>query len=564
MAPSINPKISSMKTRTLILTLTLIMAGFAVASAQIVTNGDFESGNLDGWVVSDGQLSEAGDAIYGDYSFIKLWGNSDLLISQVVEVEPGKEYTLSYFTDRSWNWIYVHARIFDNETDDLLAEVSTHSLEEPSAMVDFVAPSHGSARIEFSKTADEPGKIWIDDIVIEEKSDEPIVTNLMVNGDFETGDFTGWESLADNTLIQSAETMGDPSQLIDGEYSCYKNWGDGDFISQVVGVDAGTEYTLSYLTFMALNNIHIYARVYDMENEVLIAETFVNTKDPIEGSLDFTAPQSGSVKVLFAKWTDENTDPARVGIDNVTLVAKSAGSMLVNGDFETGDLTGWENHAENGFVQSVDDIPAENADQIISGTYTYFKNWGAGDMVSQVIEVEAGKEYTFSYKGFIAWDWIYVYGRVFDASDNSEIAETFIYKRDTLETSVDFIAPESGSIEIRFHKWADSPGRAGIDDVTLVEKAGGDPTSVPQLDDYSLNSGIHVYPNPSTGVFNLNVTDDLIGKNYQVYDIIGNIVFDGIIMSNDCPIDLTGMKSGIYIVSLISQNQRITKKISLR
>src|SRR6056297_3067077 len=138
----------------------------------------------------------------------------------------------------------------------------------------------------------------------------------------------------------------------------------------------------------------------------------------------------------------------------------SHAQIVTNGDFETGDLTGWENHAENGLVQSADDI--DNPDQIIDGTYSYFKNWGAGDMVSQVVELEPGKEYTLSYEGFIAWDWIYIYARVTDTSNDQQIAETNIHRIDTLVTSVDFMAPESGSVEIRFNKWADSPGRAGI------------------------------------------------------------------------------------------------------
>ena len=550
-----------MKTRIFIFTIALLIAGIGGVNAQIVTNGDFETGNLDGWIVADGQISEEGDAIYGDFSFIKLWGNSDLLISQVVELEAGQEYTLSFFTDRSWNWIYVHAKIFDEETDSLLVEVSTHSLDEPSAMVDFVAPSSGSARIEFSKTADEPGKIWIDNIVIEEKSDGPVFTNLMINGDFETGDFTGWEPLAENTLIQSAETMGDPSHLIDGEYSCYKNWGDGDFIHQLVEVEAGMEYNLSFLTFMAWENIYIYARVYDTADDALIAETFVNTKDPIDGSVDFTAPESGTVKVLFSKWTDENTDPGRIGIDNVTLVAKSViQSLVVNGDFETGDLTGWENHAENGMVQSADDYDPETAVQVIDGTYSYFKNWGNGLMITQQIEVDPGKEYTLSYEGAIAWDWIYIYGRVFDTANDEMIVETNIHLQDSLEASVDFVAPESGSIVIRFAKWGESPGRVGIDNIVVQEKVA---TSIPNIS-HEFASTINLYPNPSTGLFNLNVSNDLVGATYEIYDILGSKVSEGIVSGKDTKVDLTDMSSGIYIVNLISHKHRISKKISIQ
>lgn len=309
-------KSNTMKRKLLLLTILFFIISIGL-KAQIITNGDFETGDLTGWTVTDGTISDEGDAISGSYSFFKGWGNSNLLISQVIDLEAGKEYSLNFDTDRAWDWIYVYAKIFDATADTLITGINTHLQEESSGSVDFIAPEGGSVRIEFSKSADSPGKIWIDNVVVEEKT----------------------------------------------------------------------------------------------------------------------------------------------------------GPLLVeNGDFETGDLTGWENHAENGSVQSAADLPEENADQIIDGVYSYFKGWGNGQMVSQVVEVEPGQEYTLSFEGFIAWNWIYVYGRVFDTSNDEKLADTHIFKTDSVQASVDFIAPESGSVEIRFAKSADSPGKAGIDNITLVAK----------------------------------------------------------------------------------------------
>lgn len=400
-----------MKIKILLLTLFLLVFGMEIR-AQIVTNGDFETGDTEGWTVSDGSLSEQGDAISGDYSFIKLWGNSDLLISQVVAVDSGKDYTLTFDTDRAWDWIYVYAKIFDDATDELIAEVSTHLQEEQSGTADFVAPESGSARIEFSKSADEPGKIWIDNIAIEENLTDP-----------------------------------DPSS-----------------------------------------------------------------------------------------------------------------SLITNGDFETGDLTGWDNLAENGFVQSAADIPEENAHQIIEGEYSYFKNWGNGDMISQIVELEPGKEYNLSYTGFLAWSWIYVHARVFDTSNSEKIAETNIHKQEALEGSLDFTAPESGYVEIRFVKWADSPGRAGVDKIVLEEI---NTTSVSELNN-DISGNIDIYPNPSDGLFNLGVSDDLIGSDYQVYNILGSRISTGTVSDNHTIFDFTGYESGIYIFRLDSGNRSISKKISIR
>jgi hypothetical protein len=138
-------------------------------------------------------------------------------------------------------------------------------------------------------------------------------------------------------------------------------------------------------------------------------------------------------------------------------------------DFETGNLNGWENLAANGMVQSAADIPPENAHQIIGGVYSYFKNWGSGDMISRVIDLEPGVEYTLSYETYMAWDWIYINAYVYDASTDELIAQTEVHFQEPNKGSVNFTAPEGGSVKILFNKWADSPGRVGIDNILIEE-----------------------------------------------------------------------------------------------
>lgn len=297
-----------------------------------------------------------------------------------------------------------------------------------------------------------------------------VKAQLITNGDFETGDLTGWENHAENGMVQSAGDIPaeNAHQIIEGVYSYFKNWGGGDMVSQVVNVEAGKEYTLSFEGFLAYDWIYVYGRVYDTSNDEKIAETNIHKVDLIEATVDFVAPESGSVKIIFAKGGDS---PGRAGIDKIVLEEKTPPSLIVNGDFETGDATGWDVLADNVLVQSAGDMP--DPTHLIDGSYSCYKNWGAGDIVSQVVDVEPGQEYTLSFKGFLAWDWIYVYARVFDTADETKIAETYIHKKDSVDATFDFIAPASGSVMVKFSKSADSPGRIGIDNITLVAKENG-------------------------------------------------------------------------------------------
>jgi hypothetical protein len=325
---------------------------------------------------------------------------------------------------------------------------------------------------------------------------------LIINGDFETGDLTGWENHAENGMVQSAGDIPPENahQIIEGVYSYFKNWGGGDMISQVVTVEAGKEYTLSFEGFLAYDWIYVYGRVYDTSNDEMVAETNIHKVDLIEATVEFVAPESGSVKIIFAKGGDS---PGRAGIDKIVLEEKTPPSLIENGDFETGDATGWDLLADNVVVQGAADMA--DPTQLIDGSYSCFKNWGAGDIVSQVVDVEPGQEYTLSFKGFLAWDWIYVYARVFDTADETKIAETNIHKKDSIDATFDFIAPASGSVLVKFSKSADSPGRAGIDNITLVAKDNGGVDE----DEFARVQIIHNSADPLVDTVDIFVNGDL-------------------------------------------------------
>ena len=81
------------------------------------------------------------------------------------------------------------------------------------------------------------------------------------------------------------------------------------------------------------------------------------------------------------------------------------------------------------------------------------------------------------------------------------------------------------------------------------------------------NDGIHLYPNPSSGIFNLSLKFEQEKKTkIVVYNIFGKeiyVVSEAPILQKNYQINLSSQPNGIYIVRLITNDEVINKKIIL-
>jgi hypothetical protein len=82
------------------------------------------------------------------------------------------------------------------------------------------------------------------------------------------------------------------------------------------------------------------------------------------------------------------------------------------------------------------------------------------------------------------------------------------------------------------------------------------------IEEVNAENFISVYPDPSSGLFNLEVTgiDDLTGR-LEIYNAIGEKVFQSYIDNNKTEIDLSLQQSGIYLIKIFDKNMICTQRI---
>ena len=70
-----------------------------------------------------------------------------------------------------------------------------------------------------------------------------------------------------------------------------------------------------------------------------------------------------------------------------------------------------------------------------------------------------------------------------------------------------------------------------------------------------------IYPNPSKGIFNFDVSSNHIGSTVEVYNYLGQIVHKSVFNSNFYAIDLSTQSSGIYKVVIKNEETSFSKKL---
>ena len=329
-------------------TLLPLSALVTAADVEMLTNGNFESGNANGWTLDSGTSVTSSDKHGGSYA-IKTTATStkyQSMFYQLFDVMPNTDYTLTYWYkyDGSGSGPAIYVFVKDAGRDVTLNDSNSRrdGLTSGSWVKDtltFNTSSYEQVTINFAnRVAGLGGTFYFDDISVygpevvipdEPENPAPVVKdNLVKNGNFEIGDTSGWEKHQSTALSANAAYTGYYGVNLKG------NGGWGGMLNQSVAVEAGLTYQVSMWVKTNANGVNIQLKDGGENGAKLGSEWFTATEWTYK-----TWTVSPTTNTIFLNFCGGGNGVAEdVYLDDVVIIKAP---LITNGDFETGDKTGW-------------------------------------------------------------------------------------------------------------------------------------------------------------------------------------------------------------------------------
>ena len=291
-----------------------------------ITNGDFETGDLNSWREDYGtQISDtiAHGGKYSAYSTHTAKKYDLMLRQDGVAVKPGADYVLNFWyyydgenADPSF---YAYVKNGDQNIKSVTTHVSTAKTWGQVAL-EFNAGECEEILVLFqNRTVDDGGIYYFDDIKLIELKD-PSYDGYIYNGDFETGTLSNWTNLWDNNTVEFVEGLDSDNAI---SITTDKSW--AQVRQDGIKVEPNTDYVLTGW-FKNNTNLGFCVKKGDDSGDIksfLPSETY---GDWTKVSLEFNSGDQSEICVLLMSW--ENGGSAI--IDNVTLT--KAEPAVVSGD----------------------------------------------------------------------------------------------------------------------------------------------------------------------------------------------------------------------------------------
>ncbi len=444
---------------------------------NLVENGGFETGDFNtGWDKSWYNPIIATDIVHSGTYAMKTDNTASqyqtMIKTKAITVKANTDYTLTfwYYYDGSATNAGAYVYIKGNGSTDIKSVVADGSAVGvwKQASGTFNSGSYTSITLFFqNKTANSGGSFYFDDVVLydpnegeepepEPEPDEPFTPgevpivpgNKVSNGDFEIGTTKGWTAYGDTKASAQAAYTGAYGAALSSKTS----W--GSLLYQTVPVEEGVSYDVSFWYKAVTDNVNFEIKDGSASGAKLAG-------DPL-GAADWTRityrVTSKTAALYLNFFHNSSTAQNLIYVDDIQAVPSP---IVTNGDFESGDKTGWTTY------QGTDVFAEAKRNGAYGMKLTGTGNWGS--MANQNVAVQAGKTYVVS-----AWIKVIATGTNIKIQDGGSSGATLAngwHDKETEWTRIAYVVtPTTNTLHVNFH----SSGKAVtetvyLDDVSVVE-----------------------------------------------------------------------------------------------
>ncbi len=396
---------------------------FAEDASDFVVNGDFETGDLTGWKSGyNGEIQS--DIVHGGSYAHKTTNTASkyqgMMQQNPISVVPNSDYTVTFWyyyegdnATGSGASFYLYPQTTDNATN--LGSKTIY----PTAANTWVQVTHtfntgdnaAIALVWSNRMANDGGTYYFDDIVMTGPSLDSYVPE--VPEDFGRVDNGGFEEETGGWTIKYGERTNADSYSGDYSLLCTSLTKYGAYAYTTIDVVPNSDYTISFklkvATAGSANIFRMYTRetsdtssgstsypqwnISDATTEWKSYSQTVNSQEL--STMYITFAQGATTDTGSTYYIDdiivEGPDPADVAPEGNETPSNDG--YITNGDFETGDLTGWTVTAAN-----ITWTEVANGNFSLQGTNT--AKYGA--FVKQTVTVEANTDYVLTFKAKLA------------------------------------------------------------------------------------------------------------------------------------------------------------------
>lgn len=218
---------------------TLWLDDISITATPLITNGDFENGDTEGWVVNNTTSVTEQAAYSGSYGLNLIGeGNWNSMAYQTFAVTPGDTYNLSFRIKA--NQSGANIQIKDGATKEDLVKGGWFTNTEWTQQSYNVTPTGSTIFLNFCGGGTGVVEdLYLDDVTLVKlavASDD----GYLRNGDFETGNADYWNVYQDSAISESAAYEGSYGMLLQGS----GNW--DSTLSQTFTTVVDSEYVVTF------------------------------------------------------------------------------------------------------------------------------------------------------------------------------------------------------------------------------------------------------------------------------------------------------------------------------